>query len=113
VKMSELANRLDVGGDVTESPDGFVTRGEKGREVLYKMPLRLYRLLERRKSDDNIKHSRSAKRLKTGTQNRMAQDADADGVTATERDGLHRGIDRIDRMNVELTESSERVELDS
>lgn len=112
VKMTELANRLDVGGDVTESPDGFVTRGEKGREVLYKMPLRLYEALEKRKVADNLKQSRSASRLKSNTQERMTQDADSGALSAGQREHLLRGAERMNRMTVDLNESAETVDLE-
>lgn len=111
VKMSELANRLDVGGEIVETPDGVVARGEKGREVLYKMPLRLYRALAKRKADDNVQRSRSAARLKQGSQDAMARDAES--LDATGRDRLLRGADRMNRMTVDLTESTEAVELES
>lgn len=112
VKMHELANRLDIGGEIVESPDGVVARGEKGREVLYKMPLRLYRALQRRKADDNIKRSRSAAQLKQGAQAGMQQDADSGKVDASTRERLLRGSDRMTRMTVDLTESTEAVELE-
>jgi hypothetical protein len=113
VKMSELANRLDIGGEIVESPEGIVARGEKGREVLYKMPLRLYRALAQRKADDNIRRSRSAARLKQGSQDSMVRDADSGSLGASERERLLRGADRMNRMTVDLTESTEAVELES
>lgn len=110
VRMTELANRLDVGGDIVETPDGIVARGEKGREVLYKMPKRLYEALAQRKADDNLRKSRSAARLKQATQERMVSDAaSGDG---SRRDALMRGADRMNHMTVDLTEGRERVELD-
>lgn len=109
VKMTELANRLDIGGDIAETPDGIVARGEKGREVLYKMPTRFYTAVQRRKVDDTLKRSRSASALKQDTLARAAQDADA--ARPERRDALLRGADRINRMNVELTESTEAVDL--
>jgi hypothetical protein len=113
VKMSELANRLDIGGEIVESPEGIVARGEKGREVLYKMPLRLYRALAQRKANDNIRRSRSAARLKQGSQDSMVRDADSGSLGASERERLLRGADRMNRMTVDLTESTEAVELES
>jgi hypothetical protein len=113
VKMSELANRLDIGGEIVESPEGIVARGEKGREVLYKMPARLYRQLEQRKADDNIRRSRSAARLKQGTQEALARDAESDSLNASGRERLLRGADRMNRMTVDLTESTDVVELES
>lgn len=111
VKMSELRNRLDIGGEIVESPEGIVARGEKGREVLYKMPTRLYRALGQRKADDNLRRSRSAARLKQGSQDAMARDAES--LDASGRERLLRGADRMNRMTVDLTESTEAVELES
>jgi hypothetical protein len=110
VRMNELANRLDIGGEIQETPDGIVARGEKAREVLYKMPTRFYKALQQRKADDNVRRSRSASKLKQDTQGRMVEDAEkSDG---SRRDSLMRGADHMNRMTVDLTEGRDRVELD-
>jgi len=108
VRMAELANSLDM-GLLTESPEGFVTRGEKGHEVLYKMPTRLYRQVQQRKVEDNLRRSRSAKHLKEQTQAGMVRDAEA-GAPDGER--LKRGSDRLGRLQVDLNETIEQVELE-
>jgi hypothetical protein len=108
VRMTELARRLDA-GILTESPEGYVTRGEKGTEVLYKMPSRLYLAVQQRKVDDNLRRSRSAKHLKEQTQAGMVRDAEAGSGN---REQLLRGSDRLGRLDVELNETVEHVEIE-
>lgn len=112
VQITELANAMDVGGDIQASPDGIVTRGEKGREALYKMPSRLFDLVAKRKVDDNLRRSRSAAHLKEGTQSAMVKNAESGQVGGRQRDAMLRGADRMHRMTVDLDESTERVEID-
>jgi hypothetical protein len=53
VVPSELLDPEQIGGFQT-SPDGFVVRGEKGREVLLKMPAEFRKQIEMQKSKANI-----------------------------------------------------------
>lgn len=53
VRPAELADPEQIGGFQT-SPDGFVVRGEKGREVLLKMPSEYRQRIERQKVKANI-----------------------------------------------------------
>jgi hypothetical protein len=53
VTPAELADPEQIGGFQT-SPDGFVVRGEKGREVLLKMPSDFRKQIEKAKSAANI-----------------------------------------------------------
>lgn len=55
VRPEELADPEQIGGYQT-SPDGFVVRGEKGREVLLKMPSDYRRQIERKKAQENIRN---------------------------------------------------------
>lgn len=112
VQITELANAMDVGGDIQASPDGIVTRGEKGREVLYKMPTRLFKLVAKRKVEDNLRRSRSAAHLKEGTQSAMVKDAESGAIGGRQRDAMLRGADRMHRMTVDLDESTETVEIE-
>lgn len=54
VTPSELADPDQIGGFQT-SPDGFVVRGERGREVLLKMPSSYRRRIEAKKAEQNIR----------------------------------------------------------
>lgn len=111
VTTAELANALDA-GDLGTSPEGYVVRGEKGREVLYKMPLRLYRQVEQRKAEDNLRKSRSAARMKDGARQAATQQADSGHYDARTSEALKRGSEHIGRMSVDLHESRETVDLE-
>jgi hypothetical protein len=54
VRPEELADPEQIGGYQT-SPDGFVVRGEKGREVLLKMPSEYRAKIERQKAAQNLR----------------------------------------------------------
>lgn len=53
VTPAELADAEQIGGFQT-SPDGFVVRGEKGREVLLKMPADFRTQIEKQKARANL-----------------------------------------------------------
>jgi hypothetical protein len=55
VTPAELADPEQIGGFQT-SPDGFVVRGEKGREVLLKMPTSYRAQIEMQKAKENIRN---------------------------------------------------------
>jgi hypothetical protein len=54
VTPAELADPEQVGG-FQVSPDGFVVRGERGRELLLKMPTQYRTEIEKRKAEQNIR----------------------------------------------------------
>jgi hypothetical protein len=112
VTPEELPQALSFYG-FTKSPDGFVVRGEKGQEVLLKMPRSLYDGIQQRKSDDLLRKMRSSKHVKEAAVGQMQGDADADGTDARRRETLLRGSDRLSRsMHLEMEESSELVPLE-
>lgn len=63
VKTTELRNADDVAG-LAKSEDGFVRRGDHGKEVLVKQPLELYTLRKREELDRRNRRSRNAKLVK-------------------------------------------------
>lgn len=48
-----------------KSPDGYLVRGEMGREMVFKMDVEDYRLLEQAKTNANMKGIGSAKKIKS------------------------------------------------
>lgn len=54
VTPAELKDKEQIGG-FTVSPDGFVTRGERGREVLMKMPSDYRQKIEKAKAIENLR----------------------------------------------------------
>lgn len=63
VKASELADRNEV-SDLVESPDGFVTRGERGEEVLMKMPKAAYDAIQKKRAEIETRNLRDSHRVK-------------------------------------------------
>lgn len=63
VRVDELQNQESVIG-LAESKDGIVRRGDKGQEVLVKMPLELYTAIKSRQQDARHRRSRNAKLVK-------------------------------------------------
>lgn len=55
VRPDELLDPEQIGG-FSVSPDGFVVRGEKGREILMKMPSDYRTRIERAKITENIRN---------------------------------------------------------
>jgi hypothetical protein len=63
VHVNELVSRDEV-SDLQESPDGCVTRGERGREWLGKIPKRWYDAIQRKKADVEARRLRSSSTVK-------------------------------------------------
>lgn len=63
-----------VGGDL-RAHDGQVVRGEKGKEVLVKMPKRLYELIQREKAQTLERQMRSEKGLRNRINAQMEREA--------------------------------------
>lgn len=63
VYRDELQNQDSVLG-LAESKDGIVKRGDKGQEVLVKMPLELYNAIKSRQQQARTRRSRNAKLMK-------------------------------------------------
>jgi len=55
------------------SPEGIVTRGEKGYEVLVKMPRRLYEQIQFKRAEDNDTRRRSSHVLRQQVVDELAQ----------------------------------------
>lgn len=63
VKIEELQNREAIAG-MAESKDGIVRRGDRGQEVLVKMPLEVHTLIKRKQQDLRTRRSRNAKAVR-------------------------------------------------
>lgn len=63
VRVEELQNPEAVMG-LSESKDGLVRRGDRGQEVLVKMPLKLYTAIKQRQQDARQRRARNAKLVK-------------------------------------------------
>jgi hypothetical protein len=98
VTPAELADPEQVGG-FSVSPDGFVVRGEKGREILLKMPTHYRTEIEKRKAEQNIRDMQPHRQ--------KAQVADAAGKAF----GDEAGSFINDRVKVigNITTSKERI----
>lgn len=57
VRPAELADPEQIGG-FSESPDGFVVRGEKGQELLMKLPTDWRKQIQARKTEQNTRNMR-------------------------------------------------------
>lgn len=64
VHRDELQNPEAVVGMASDSKDGVVRRGDRGQEVLVKMPLELYTAVKSRQQDARTRRSRNAKLVK-------------------------------------------------
>lgn len=87
VKVSELADPKEV-SDLTESPDGFVTRGERGAEVLMKIPKRYYDAIQQKRAVMETKKLRNSARIKAD----IAEAAAGQSHTYTDPSGTTRSI---------------------
>lgn len=67
VKTSELQNRDAVAGMFADKTDAdpVVRRGDRGQEVLVKMPLELYTAIKRKQRDLRERRSTNAKRVRS------------------------------------------------
>jgi hypothetical protein len=72
VRVEELQNADSVMG-IAESKDGIVRRGDRGSEVLVKMPLELYTAIKSRQEEKRRKRSHNAKALKEDMANIAGQ----------------------------------------
>jgi hypothetical protein len=63
VRVEELQNADAIMG-IAESKDGIVRRGDRGSEVLVKMPLELYTAIKRKQEEKRSKRARNAKAVK-------------------------------------------------
>lgn len=63
VKINELQNADAITG-LSESKDGIVKRGDKGQEVLVKMPLELYTAIKARQQDARQRRARNVKAVR-------------------------------------------------
>lgn len=68
VRIEELQNRESVMG-LAESKDGIVRRGDRGQEVLVKMPLELYTAIKRKQQDFRTRRSRNVKAMREDVAN--------------------------------------------
>jgi hypothetical protein len=57
VKPAELADPDQIGG-FTTSPDGFVVRGEKGQELLMRLPTDWRKQIQAKKTEQNTRNMR-------------------------------------------------------
>lgn len=73
VHRDELQNQDAVLG-LSDSKDGIVRRGDKGQEVLVKMPLELYTRIKARQQDARTRRSRNAKLVKQDLANAAGRD---------------------------------------
>lgn len=97
VRVEELEDKEDI-ADLAESPDGIVRRGERGKEVLMKMPAEVYERIQMRKAEVRQQRSRSSSRQKEELVN-----------AAADRYGPEAG-EYLDRhVKGEVIESTERV----
>lgn len=72
VRVDELQNAEGVMGGL-ESKDGKVRRGDRGGEVLVKMPLKLYTAIKQRQQEARQKRSRNAKLVREDLANAAGQ----------------------------------------
>lgn len=63
VRVEELQNRESVIG-LSDAKDGIVRRGDRGQEVLVKMPLEVYTRIKARQQELRTKRSRNAKAVR-------------------------------------------------
>lgn len=76
VHVNELVSRDEV-SDLQESPEGYVTRGERGREWLGKMPKRWYDAIQLKKAAIEAKRLRSSSTVKRDLQEAAGSQAHA------------------------------------
>lgn len=94
VRVDELASRDEV-SDLQESADGCVTRGERGREWLGKMPKRWYDAIQRKKADIEAKRLRTSSTVKrdlmeaAAGQEHSFTNADGQRVTVSGDEAAH------------------------
>jgi hypothetical protein len=72
VRIEELQNPESVLG-ASESKDGIVRRGDRGQEVLVKMPLELYTAIKARQQDLRNRRFRNAQAVKSDLANAAGQ----------------------------------------
>lgn len=116
VKVDELQNAQAIPG-LSNSGDGIVRKGDKGYEVLVKMPLELYTDIKRRQQERRERRARNAKLVKEDLANRAAASEDAGGLGSSEAadtiyDDFDLTIKRAKRTTIgaELEEESELVD---
>ena len=103
VTPAELADPEQIGGFQT-SADGFVVRGERGREVLLKMPLDYRKRIEAAKAKANIANMDPHKQksdvvnaagavLGDQTASLMDKQMSVIGSITTNKEVIHRGVE--------------------
>lgn len=71
VHMTELTDERSLTG-VTKSPEGYVTRGDRGREVLVKMPQDWWDKIKRGKEEQRLADQRSGEKVREELTNAVA-----------------------------------------
>jgi hypothetical protein len=117
VKMGELLDPKEV-SDLQESPDGVVTRGERGKEVLMKMPKRYYDAIQRKRSTIEQNRLRNSRNVKNelmeaaGSQSHTYKDTEGNTVTVSGDEAAHRvgaffGEVKSYRETIQFTDEAE------
>jgi hypothetical protein len=117
VHVNELVSRDEV-SDLQESPEGCVTRGERGREWLGKIPKRWYDAIQRKKAEVETKRLRNSATVKrdlmetAGSQEHAYTDADGNrhttsGDEAANAVGGFFGEVRSYRETIQFTDEAE------
>lgn len=111
VRTEELRDKNEV-SDLQESPDGYVTRGERGREVLMKIPKRYYDAIQRKRAEIELRKLRSSAGIKrtlmeeAGGQSHTYKDADGQTRTISGDEAAH----GVGQFFGEITSSRERIQ---
>lgn len=117
VKLSELKDQdsiADLYRDVGDR-DPIVRRGDKGKEVLVKIPLELYHLAKRAQKDARDRRSRNAKMVKADMANAAAGalgDEAADTIHDEFNLTMHRSRATLGEESQPLTDAQEAEILD-
>jgi hypothetical protein len=74
VRIAELMDADDIGDLYTEKKDGVVRRGDRGQEVLGKMPLPLFLEIKRRQEDERMARAISAKAIRSDLEEAAGKD---------------------------------------
>lgn len=64
VRMTELQNPQAVAGMIAKSDDGYVRRGDRGQEILVKIPLKAYTLIKRQQQERRARRANNARLVK-------------------------------------------------
>lgn len=94
-KASNLPVKANMLG-LTESPDGFITRGKNGSEMLFVMPKRLREEILHEASARRLKRRLSARTYKQEAANLAAQDAQNMELTPKQRESAARSAAALD-----------------